>query len=242
MTLDDLPDLTEWLNVEIWTIEEAAMLWASIDPYDFPGTRLVEIKSLVRLTQHRKATICQRAALEAVCAGTLPFAKAIEMHDSFNGDWEKEVAFPDLPDPDKLIPHKTRITQAAFRKWAKSKNIHSYRSLILRSAPKNAVNEATTVAYVESPPQAVPLLAAPLPAYMDPNHPMSADELRAGHDAWYAVTKDGDPRASGQAIRAAIRKYLDEHPEYGLFSNAAKERICTSANWNPKGGATPTPT
>jgi len=241
VTPDDLPDLKDWLNVEIWTIEEAAMLWAAIDPYEYPDARLTEIKSLVHPEQRRKAMICQRAIQEAVCSGTLPFSRAVELHFEYNnGEWEKEVVFPDTPDPDKIIPHKTRITQAAFLKWVKGKNILSYRSEVIRSATKALKNEAETVSYVETKKPVVQLLAAP--TYMDPEHPMSSEELLAANEAWHAVTKDGDPRDSGKAIRAAIRKYLDEHPKYSTFSNEAKERICTVTNWNRKGGAPRTPT
>lgn len=240
MTPDDLPNLKDWLNVEIWTIEEAAMLWAAIDPYEHPGSRITEIKSLVHSEQHRKAMICQRAILEAVCSGTLPFSRAVELHNDHNGDWEKEVSFPDTPDPEKIIPHKTRITQAAFLKWVKGKNIPSYRSLVIHAANKASKSEMESTPYIELQKPVVHLLAAP--TYMDAEHPMSPEELRAANDAWHAVTKDGDPRDSGKAIRTALRKYLDEHPRYSALSNEAKERICTVTNWNRKGGAPRTPT
>lgn len=240
MTPDDLPDLKDWLNVEVWTVEEAAMLWAAIDPYEFPDARLVEIKSLINAVQHRKAMICQRAILEAICSGTLPFSRSFELHWDYNqAEWEKEVEFPDTPDPDKVMPHKTRITQAAFIKWAKSKGILSYRSEVKNSATKILQKNVETVDYVDVQKPAVQLLTAP--TYMDPEHPMSPEELRAANEAWHAVTKDGDPRDSGKAIRAAIRKYLDEHPRHSALSNEAKERICTVVNWNRKGGAPRTP-
>ena len=35
--IDKLPDLSDWLIVEVWTIEEAALLWAGINPLDAAG-------------------------------------------------------------------------------------------------------------------------------------------------------------------------------------------------------------
>jgi len=33
--LHELPDLSDWRLIEVWSIEEAAMLWAGIDPMGF---------------------------------------------------------------------------------------------------------------------------------------------------------------------------------------------------------------
>lgn len=219
------------------------MLWGAIDPYEYPGERLAEIKSLVSSTQHRKAMICQRAIVEAVCAGTLPFSRAFETHSDYNGEWEKEIDFPDTPDPDKVLPHKTRITQAAFFKWAKNKNLESYRAVVMRSLNKMQPNQAETVSYIESGSSNVPLLEAPVPTYMDPANVLSSIETRAVHDTWHAVTKNGthDPRQLGISVRTATFEYLDNHPEYKKFSNQAKERIFGVINWDKKGGAPRTP-
>jgi hypothetical protein len=56
-----------------------------------------------------------------------------------------------------------------------------------------------------------------------------------------AVTQDGNPENSGTAIRAAMLRFLNGHPEHSRLGTAAKERICTVANWDKKGGATQTP-
>ena len=45
MELHQLPDLSGWRYVEIWTLEEVAMLWAGIDPADHDGNRLHSLKN-----------------------------------------------------------------------------------------------------------------------------------------------------------------------------------------------------
>lgn len=222
------------------------MLWAAIDPMDYENRRLCELKGVIRVLQYKKAGTFQRAIAEAVCGGTLPFVRAWELHDDYqNGPWEKEVDFPNLPDSNKIIHHMTRIAQAAFMKWVRSKKIPSYREFV----QKNQEHHGGMVTIVTEPAaepvlmeSANQVLALPGMSYLDPANPCSPQELRAATEAWAAVTGDGDPRIKGAAVRAALRKWLDAHLEYQGMSNEAKERICTVANWNKKGGATGTPT
>ncbi|WP_175016891.1 hypothetical protein [Massilia sp. YMA4] len=242
MTKDDLPDLSDWLYVENWTIEEAAMLWGAIDPYHFIGIRLADI--MVDPQRHRRAMICQRAIVEAVCNGTLSTTRAIVERSDFNNCWEEEIKFPNLPDPDTLIPHRTRIAQSSFRAWAAKKNIPSYRMTVLKSVQLTNTAEPETVVFNEAAKEPIQLLAAPSPAYMDPANSLSSIELRAAHDAWHAITKNGtyDPRQHlGISVKDATFKFLEDHPEYREFSNQAKERVFGVINWNKSGGAPRTP-
>ena len=43
MEIHQLPDLSDWLYVEVWTLEETAMLWAAIDPADNIGIRFSDL-------------------------------------------------------------------------------------------------------------------------------------------------------------------------------------------------------
>jgi len=251
MEENELPDLSGWRYVEIWTIEEAAMLWAAIDPFDHIGVRLDALKADMPQHKFKKAWISQRAISEAVCSGTLPFIDAWEEHEDFqNGYWEKKIEFPDLPDPNKLIPHMTRIRQAAFMKWADSKKILSYRQevqqvykatqiKVIQHGGHDASVVATATATATAPAPEKLQLAAP--GFLDPANPLSPSELRAANEAWYAVTQKGDPRELGTSVKTEIRKFLDSHAEYREFSEDAKKRICTVSNWDKKGGAPKTP-
>lgn len=240
----ELPDLSDWRLVEVWTIEEAALLWAAINPMDHMGRRLHDLRPVLAPAQYSKACIFQRAIIEGVCGGTLPFKSAWEERPDYQSSYEKEVEFPELPEPSYILPHMTRISQAAFIKWTQGKKMWSVRQQLQRVLPAQAqsrrseVFDAENTIEMQSPTKP---LALPLPSYLDPTHPWSPAELVAAHDAWLAVTQDGNPKSSGTAVRAAMMKFLNTHPTHRTLGSAAKERICTVANWDKKGGATRTP-
>lgn len=244
MDLNALPDLSDWLLIEVWTVEEAAMLWAGIDPMEHTGVRLLDLKNVLTPLQHRKASAFQRAISEAVCGGTLPFVEAWEDYSDYNNSYDKEVEFPDLPQHSSIIYHKTRINQAAFMKWAQSKKMLSMRQHLKRVLTSR---ESENTRMLDDGDKTIEMqvsgqtLALPAPSYLDTSNPLSPAELRAAHDAWVAVTQDGNPKSSGTAVRAAMLKFLNNHPEHCFLGTAAKERICTVANWDKKGGATRTP-
>ncbi len=238
MDIHLLPDLSGWRYVEVWTLEEAAMLWAAIDPIDYTGKRLNELKVELHPVQYKKALLFLRAATEAVCAGTLPFTEAFEeAHDNDYGAWTRKVDFPDLPAPTVVVEHLTRVKQAAFILWTKSKNIPSYRQSLTQS---KTLQLLPTVQDEHQSAQPVPLLP-PMPAYLDPSNPLSPIELRAGTEIWEIVISTG-AHEKAKSVKDAIRCALDMHPEYSLLSNEAKMRIATVVNWSKTGGATKTPT
>ncbi|HYK56960.1 MAG TPA: hypothetical protein VEV15_10870 [Flavisolibacter sp.] len=238
MDQQELPDLSDWQFVEVWTIEEAALLWAAVNPIEYMGARLKHLKQVLSPEQYSKACIYERAIAEAVCGGTLPFVTAWEERQDYQNSYEKEVEFPDLPNPSYVITSMTRITQAAFIKWAAGKKMLSVKQQ-RKLQQRREVFDADTI--IEMQVSEKPLAIA-APIYLDPAHPLSPAELRAAHEAWVAVTQDGNPKNSGTAIRAAVMKFLDSHPTHSALGAAAKERICTVANWDKKGGATKTPT
>lgn len=241
MDIRQLPDLSDWRFVEVWTLEEAAMLWAAIDPMAHQGERLAELAHQIDQTQHKKALLFLRAAIEAVCAGTLSFTEAWEeFDDPMNGIWSKKVDFPDTPNPIHILPHMTRVQQAAFLKWAQNKRIPSFRQS-LRNARTTDVHHAKAVATLVPKPQQETVLLLAKPSPLDKDHPCHAVELRAGFEAWEAVVSTGEHEA-GKSPKAAVMAVLDAHPEYSKLSNEAKTRISTVANWNKGGGATKTPT
>lgn len=241
MKLHELPDLRDWRYVEVWTLEEAAMLWAGIDPIEHDGCRLQDLSFFVSKQQHRKALIFLRAAVEAVSAGTLSFNEAWELHEDLNSYcWEAKIKFPELPDPSKLIPHKTRVQQAAFIKWAGSKNIYSYRQEIRReelrvikpfTSPITEIGESNMHTKAET-------LELPAPDFLDPSNPTSPRELRAGVEVWQTITSQ-NMHDKGKSIKSVAKEVLNE--SYKDFSESAKDRIATMVNWKPEGGAPKTP-
>ena len=52
MELQQLPDLSDWRYVEVWTLEEAAMLWAAIDPAEHHGKQIIDLRESVSPRQY----------------------------------------------------------------------------------------------------------------------------------------------------------------------------------------------
>lgn len=250
MNINNLPDLSDWQKVEVWTIDEAALLWAAIDPHEVRGSNIDFNESLLNQLfdsispeQERKARIFRRAFIEGVCNGTLPFTRAFELHDDYqHGPWEKEVAFPDLPDPDKLITSRVRVQQAAFMKWVKGKNIPSYRSLVTQSGLQEERAAMFKLHQQESQakePERILQLSAP--STLSKEHPLAATELIAANEIWEIVANDAVIQNNGKSIKKNMLDAINKHPEHKDLSNEAKERICTVSNWSKKGGSPKTP-
>ena len=228
MDKKELPDLTDWLTIEVWTLEEAAMLWAAIDPFDHHDVRINKLGKEVSFSQRRKAMVYQRAALEAVCAGTLPFVMATERNfdDDFN-QWMTTVPASDLPNRSKVVAHETILKSAAFMNWAKSKKILSYRQLASK-------HETSVVVQAAMP-------ALPKTDFRDLSHPRAAVELITAIDLWEEISgHDYIDGVSPNPKRVAISA-IERHPIGKELPLAAKDRVSTLINWKQKGGCNPTP-
>lgn len=221
MEVEKLPDLSDWRYVEVWTLEEAAMLWAAIDPMAHQGKRLAELSSEIHPTQYRKALVFLRAATEAVCAGTLSFTEAWnEFDDDMNGPWLCKVEFPDLPDASRIVPHMARVQQAAFLKWAQSKQIPSLRQSLVK-ARKAEPPPGVVDAQGEEPElqqESVLLLAKPSP--LDTNHPHHSEEVGLAARVW-EMAVDLEPQRRGKSVKAVIENLLETLPEYSHLSGEA---------------------
>ena len=249
-SVEKLPDLSDWQKVEVWTVDEAALLWSAIDPDSLVDTHIDfnlalsgQLFDSINPVQERKAKIYRRAIIEAICGGTLPFTRAIELHyDYQNGDWEKDVPFPDLPDPEKIITSRTRVQQAAFIKWAKSKNIPSYREQVKRA--NDLAERNRFVDSLKETPQkevdATPSLLPP-PPLLRADHPLAPVELLAAKEVWEAVANDKSLLENGKSFKTNALEILNQDDKYKAYSKDAKERISIVVNPNKKGGAPKTP-
>ena len=228
MDSDELPNLADWRNVEAWTLEEAAMLWAAIDPFDHLDVRLKDLGNKVSSIRRRKAMIYQRAAVEAVCAGTLPFVVAKEWHEDFNGNqWENTIGPQNLPDRDTVRPHRTVVKQAAFMKWTQSKGIKSYRQIHVR---ETALNVVVTQA-----------VAVPSPVLPNHSHPRAPTELIVGIEVWGEISGADYIDGTSPNPKQVARRAIENHPLGKNLTAAAKDRVSTSANWKQGGGCPKTP-
>lgn len=220
------------------------MLWAAIDPMDYPGKRLENLGAVINPAQFKAAQIYLRAVKEAVCAGTLPFTDAREERQNDQGfEWTEKVEFPRLPEPLYVSASQTRIQQAAFLKWAQSKKIPSMRQTLMQKeraqkrgcvADADLVQERSPVSGGDSQL----LLAAPSP--LDTTHPCHPPELGVAIEVWTHVVSSGVYNGA-KTPKTVIEAVLNTDPKYAGISGIAKERIATTANWNKKGGPPKTP-
>jgi hypothetical protein len=106
MEPSQLPDLSGWRYVEIWTLEEVALLWAGVDPANHVGERLQDLRELLPPVQYKKAWMSLRAVSEAIAGGTLPFVESWEVHEDWQGNcFERKVEFPGFVDADRKLTH-----------------------------------------------------------------------------------------------------------------------------------------
>ena len=185
----ELPDLSDWMNVEVITIDEASMLWAAIEPFDHMGISIVDLKGRVPEAQYKKALIFKRAISEGVCAGTLAFVDAWEHKGEWGDQFSKEVEFPNLPVHSFMDTNATRINFSALRKWAAKKSLFSLREQLRRKeravlwlAEKS--EKLGTTLDVEA--KIVNVLTLAPPAIHDRSHSRYSGKLSAAVSAWEA--------------------------------------------------------
>lgn len=244
LTVQDLhdragkPDLSHWNAAEAFTVMEAAILTAGADPLEY-----TDIEALKRRghPNWKNAAIILRGMCESICTDQLNVLEvwrwASEQFDSRKLD-PSEVFMLTINESEGINPNYSRLSRKALFTWYEKKGYLRAKSLAPVSVlppVKHAGGEILDVDF-----KAASTVLA-LPAFLDPAHEFSAVELRAANEAWLSVVENGDPKLAGSAVKAKLRKFLDDHHEYQSLSNEAKSRVCTVSNWNKKGGATPTP-
>lgn len=152
--LDDLPDLTHWKTVMEFTIEQAALLMAGLDPFD---TTLGEAKAL-QLPRWKKAhghamgiesAIRQGLISPVICRGLFP-----------GEDWSggepyiRTIKASDRDAP--LCRDETIITRASLIGWIESENVQITRSPRRTISPPRSV-EPQAPAIIEANPEPLAL-------------------------------------------------------------------------------------
>lgn len=214
--LDELPDTSEWKNIPIWTLDEAALLWGAIDPFELspPTIKTAKIayeRGEIHRAQWRKAALALRAFTEAVCAGDVSFVDAWEEHEDYNsGPYDVHVMPGSLPNVNFILTGKTRIRQAALIKWAQQTGMIAIRSELRKL--QVALPPAVTVL----PPPVVekPLLA--VPNYTTPALDLMNEHI---HQHWV----DFDPSKPETATpKKETQEWLRMNAKYrGLSQNEA---------------------
>ena len=224
------------------------MLWAGLDPSDFINLRIEELKDRVNSVQYKKAILFQRAISEAVCGGSLGFVDAYKNSGSYEGEWIELVDFPKLPSHNSIVIHMTRITQAAFMRWAMSKNIPSYKLSLQRTERARAAIVAPVIEVLEVVVDVSPVGSKELlllgPSVHDATHAKYSPRLSAALKAWEATPEIPIGRTPKQAVIDYLTKdAINLGLAHGDGSPMTKmiEKIAETVNWNQKGGPPRTP-
>lgn len=123
---DDYPDLSHWQAVQEFTIEQAALLLAGIDPFDFNNDKLERIKTL----KHPRWKLAHGYSLSletAIRRGTLsPIICVGCFWNDFNQEWNIKKIDPN--DRTQQMSYvNTIITRSSLNQWINNENVNLVR-------------------------------------------------------------------------------------------------------------------
>ncbi|CAH3455931.1 hypothetical protein [Enterobacter roggenkampii] len=122
--IEDLPDLSHWKTVQEFSISQAAMLLAGIDPYDFENG-LDEVKTR-RHERWKMAWGISEGIISAIRRGVLTpvqcFAVRWVEHDQWNGYWEYYEIKP-TDRKNEISKDKTLITRDSLFVWVENERV-----------------------------------------------------------------------------------------------------------------------
>ncbi|WP_043914207.1 hypothetical protein [Candidatus Regiella insecticola] len=126
-TLDDIPDLTHWKTVQEFSIEQAALLLAGIDPLDFLGG-IEEARKLPH-PRWKDAWGFASGMVSAIRRGVLSVVKCVSEETIWeNGVWGGEcvVVYEEMKPTDRrkeISKIKTIITRDSLLCWITQENV-----------------------------------------------------------------------------------------------------------------------
>lgn len=124
LTLADMPDLSDWRLAPLWTLEQAALLWAGINPAFFTFRDIRQ--------EHPRKQARAKIALQAFLGGIV--LKTLTVHelylfdergDAYCGN-QKTTAFS----MNDIAPNDTTIMQDVLISWASKERVLSLRQTI----------------------------------------------------------------------------------------------------------------
>lgn len=206
---DDLPDLSHWKQVMEFTVEQAALLMASIDPFD---TASLEEAKHRRLPRWKRAHGNALGILSAIRQGLIsPVAcKAVFIDYDFNGNAEKTIRTIKPTDRDAdICLSETIITRASLVGWITTERVQI-------SRPTRSI-----AAVMPAPHPQPPEFADPPPQPLSlPYYGHTSEGLEFVDDAikqMWSTYDDDDPNTA--PTREAVIKYLRER---GAGANMAE--------------------
>ena len=153
LTLADMPDLSDWRLAPLWTLEQAALLWAGINP---AFSTFEDIRQ-----EHPRKQARAKIALQAFSGGivlrTLP-AHELYLRDA--GGWancvSQKTAIFSMND---IEPKDTTVMQDVLIGWASKERVLSLRQTI--QAEERARQEAAKAEAEKQEMRALPYCVVP---------------------------------------------------------------------------------
>ncbi|HCD9747661.1 hypothetical protein ABL975_04905 [Pseudomonas aeruginosa] len=153
--LDDLPDLTHWKTVMEFTIEQAALLMAGLDPFD---TTLGEAKAL-QLPRWKKAHGHAMGIESAIRQGLISpvLCRGLVWGNGWNNEPEQYMQTVKANDREAQLSHQeTIITRASLIGWIESENVQITRSPRRTISPPCSI-EPLAPAIIDAKPEPLAL-------------------------------------------------------------------------------------
>ncbi|WP_448977453.1 hypothetical protein [Neisseria sp.] len=153
LTLADMPDLSDWRLAPLWTLEQAALLWAGINPAFFTFRDIWQ--------EHPRKQARAKIALQAFSGGIV--LKTLTVHelylfdergDAYCGN-QKTTAFS----MNDIAPNDTTIMQDVLISWASKERVLSLRQTI--QAEEQVRREAAKAEAEKQEMKALPYCVVP---------------------------------------------------------------------------------
>lgn len=200
---DDLPDLNHWKQVMEFTVEQAALLLAGIDPFDVES--LVEAKDR-GLPRWKQAWAHSLAIVSAIRQGVISpvvcRAYILEENGQWSG-WEAVVMKPSDRQMEISAPH-TIITRASLVNWVSTERVQFAR-------PRSSTPRVAASPRQQSNPGPTTIVEASIEPLTLPYHGHKSEGLEYVEDAikqlWSTYDED-DP--STAPTQEEVIRYLRE--------------------------------
>lgn len=226
LTLADMPDLSDWRLAPLWTLEQAALLWAGINPAFFTFRDIWQ--------EHPRKQARAKIALQAFSGGIVLKTLTVQdlyLHDE-NGRiycTSQKTAVFSMND---IAPDDTTIMQDVLISWASKERVLSLRQTI--QAEERARQEAAKAEAEKQEMRALPYCV--VPEFATPEFETACLAVR---DFWNKQTagvappkalivqdfiKDTFKKITGVEPKEAAIRRIDSLTRPPLFKNQSKKQ------------------
>lgn len=139
----NLPDLSAWGQIEILTIDEAALLWGGINPM---LCKEFNVASTYPLRQYEQAFIARRIFVSGISAGTLaPHELWCYRVDEDGHKYALYQHFDkQLPSMQDISTRDTTVLTAALISWTEKKKVRTIKQMLAEENKTSTVSKLAT--------------------------------------------------------------------------------------------------